>query len=66
MPISPALGETLAAATDLGKSLQSKEVTPLHFLAVMMRGSHCGVEALRDAGITEEEVLNAIRKEDQG
>jgi hypothetical protein len=66
MPISPALGETLAAATDFGKSLQSKEVTPLHLLAVMMRGSHRGVEALRDAGITEEEVLNAIRKEDQG
>lgn len=66
MPISPALGETLVAATDLGKSLQSKEVTPLHLLAVMMRGSHRGVEALRDAGITEKEVLNAIRKEDQG
>jgi hypothetical protein len=66
MPISPALGETLAAATDLGKSLQSKEVTPLHLLAGMMRGSHRGVQALRDVGITEAEVLNAIRKEDQG
>jgi hypothetical protein len=66
MPISPGLGETLAAATDLGKNLQSKEVTPLHLLAVMMRGSHRKVLALRDVGITEEEVLNAIRKEDQG
>jgi hypothetical protein len=66
MPISPGLGETLAAATDLRKNLQSKEVTPLHLLAVMMRGSHRKVLALRDVGITEEEVLNAIRKEDQG
>jgi hypothetical protein len=66
MPISPDLGETLATSTDLGKSLQSNEVTPLQLLAVMMRGSHRGVQALRDVGITEEEVLNAIRKGDEG
>ena len=64
MPISSGLGEILAAASDLRQKLQSKEVTPLHLLAVTMRGSHSGVQALRDVGITEEEVLKAI--EDQG
>jgi ATPases with chaperone activity, ATP-binding subunit len=66
MPISSGLGEILAAASELRKELQSKEVTPLHLLAVTMRGSHSGIQALRDVGITEEEVVNAIRKEDQG
>jgi Clp amino terminal domain, pathogenicity island component len=64
MPISSGLGEILAAASDLRQKLQSKEVTPLHLLAVTMRESHSGVYALRDVGITEEEVLKAI--EDQG
>jgi hypothetical protein len=66
MPISSGLAETLAAATDLGKTLQTKEVTPLHLLAVLMRGSHKGVQALREAGIIEEEVVKVIRQEDQG
>ena len=66
MPISSGLGEILAAASELRKELQSKEVTPLHLLAVTMRGSHSGIQTLRDVGITEEEVLKAIRKEDQG
>jgi hypothetical protein len=66
MPISPGLGEILAAATELRKELQSKEVTPLHLLAVTMRRSHSGIQALRDVRITEEEVLKAIRKEDLG
>jgi len=66
MRISSGLGEILAAAIELRKELQSKEVTPLHLLAVTMRGSHSGIQALRDVGITEEEVLKAIRKDDQG
>jgi len=65
MAISPALGETLAAAIDLREKLQSKEVTPLHLLAVLLAGSHQRVQALRDAGITEEQVLDVIRREDQ-
>jgi len=65
MAISPALGETLAAASDLKEKLQSKEVTPLHLLAVLLAGSHKWVQALRDAGITEEDVLDVIGKEDQ-
>jgi ATP-dependent Clp protease ATP-binding subunit ClpA len=66
MPISSNLGETLDAACQLQKELKSKEVTPLHILAVTLRRSHSGIgmDALRDAGITEEEVLRAIRKDD--
>jgi hypothetical protein len=48
MPISSDLGEILAAASELRKELQSKEVTPLHLLAVTMRRSHSGIEALRN------------------
>lgn len=65
MPISSDLGETLAAANELGKKLESKEVTPLHLLAALIRGSHWRVQALRDVAITEEKVIKAIRKEDQ-
>jgi hypothetical protein len=64
MAISPALGETLGAARDLREKLQSKEVTPLHLLAALLSGTQSG-EALRDAGITEEKVFDAIRREDQ-
>jgi hypothetical protein len=56
----------LAAASDLRREVQSKEVTPLHLLAVTMRGSHGGAQAFRDVGITEEKALKAILKEDQG
>jgi ATP-dependent Clp protease ATP-binding subunit ClpA len=66
MPISSDLGEVFAAASELRKELHSKEVTPLHLLAVTMRRSHSGIQALRDKGITEEAVLSAIRKEDLG
>ena len=64
MPISSDLGKIFAAASELRKELQSKEVTPLHLLAVTMRRSNSGIQALRDVGITEEDVLRAIRKED--
>jgi L-aminopeptidase/D-esterase-like protein len=66
MPISSGLREILAAASDLREGLQSKEVTPLHLLAVTMHASHGGVQALRAVGITEEDVLEAIRHADQG
>jgi ATP-dependent Clp protease ATP-binding subunit ClpA len=66
MPISSDLGEVFAAASELRKELHSKEVTPLHLLAVTMRRLHSGIQALRDKGITEEAVLSAIRKEDLG
>ena len=66
MPISSILGEVLDAASELQKELKSKEVTPLHLLAVTLRRSYSGIgmDGLREAGITEEEVLKAIRKDD--
>jgi ATP-dependent Clp protease ATP-binding subunit ClpA len=64
MPISSALEQALAAAIDVRKKLHSKEVTPLHLLAVLMQTSQKGVRALREAGITEEEVLRVIQKEE--
>jgi len=66
MPISSDFGEILAGASQLRKELQSKEVTPLHLLAVTLRRSHgeIGIDPLRDAGITEEKILEAIRKDD--
>jgi ATP-dependent Clp protease ATP-binding subunit ClpA len=64
MPISSGLEAVLAAATDLGEKLHSREVTPLHLLAALMRTSQKGVRALREAGITEEEVLRVIERED--
>jgi Clp amino terminal domain, pathogenicity island component len=65
MAISPALGETLSTAIALREKLRSKEVTPLHLLAVLLAGSHKGLQALRDAGITEEKALDVIRSEEQ-
>lgn len=65
MAISPSLGETLGAAIELREKLQSKEVTPLHLLAVLLSGSHKGVQGLRDAGITEENIVDVIRREDR-
>lgn len=65
MGLSPALEETLAAASDLKKMLQSKRLTPLHLLAALLAGSTKKVQALLDAGITEEKVLDVIRREDQ-
>src|SRR5579864_3592159 len=65
MGISPALGKALAAAGDLREKLQSKRVTPLHLLAALLAGSHNRVQGLQEAGITEEKVLDAIRREDR-
>jgi hypothetical protein len=65
MGLSPAQKETLAAASDLKKMMQSKKVTPLHILAALLAGSHETVQSLRTTGITEETVLALIRREDQ-
>jgi Clp amino terminal domain, pathogenicity island component len=56
---------SLAAAGALREKLQSKKVTPLHLLAALLAGSHNRVQALQEAGITEEKVLDAIRREDR-
>ena len=65
MALSPALKETLASASDFKKMLDSKKLTPLHLLAALLAGSHKEVQALLAAGITEQRVLDAIRREDQ-
>jgi hypothetical protein len=69
-----------AAATSLLESIQQSlpqsqsiptsadmaiSPAPLHLLAVLLAGSHQRVQALRDAGISEEKVLDVIRREDQ-
>jgi len=63
MPISPILGETLASASVLREKLKSAEVTPLHLLAVMLARSNERIQMLRDAGITEEKLIETIRRE---
>ena len=63
MPISPALSLVLGVANDLQQKFQSKQVTPLHLLAAVLAGSTKGVLSLRDAGITQETVIDAVRKE---
>ncbi|PWT91846.1 MAG: hypothetical protein C5B55_07470 [Blastocatellia bacterium] len=64
MPISPALSETLAAASELRERLQSKEVRPLHLFAAVLGQKSKGAQLLRDAGITEERIVDEIRRED--
>jgi Clp amino terminal domain, pathogenicity island component len=65
MGLSPALKETLAAASDLKKRLRSKKLTPLRLLAALLAGSHNRVQALQEAGVTEEKIVEAIRREDR-
>jgi hypothetical protein len=64
MQISPALSETLAAASDLKETLQ-KELTPLHLLAAVLRQSTEGAPLLREIGITEDQIIEAIRRADE-
>ena len=65
MPLSSSLREAFAAANELAKTLESTEVALQHLLAVLMRGSHPRLKVLGDLGITEEEVLKAIRNDEQ-
>jgi len=51
MAMSAGMREILTNATLLREKLQSKEVPPLHLLAVLVQGSQKGVQTLRDAGI---------------
>jgi len=65
MAISPALSQVLGMANDLQQEFQSQQVTPMHLLAAVLAGSTKGVLSLRDAGITQETVIDAIRKEEE-
>jgi hypothetical protein len=63
MSISPALSLILAVANDLQQKFQSKRLTPLHLLAAVLAVPTKGVLSLRNAGITQETVIDAIRRE---
>lgn len=65
MSISAELGTVLTLAIELREKLKSQEVTPMHLLAVLLANADRRLQRLRDAGITEEKVLRAIRSEDQ-
>lgn len=60
--MSGALSLVLGVANDLQQKSQSKQVTPLHLLAAVLAGSTNGVLSLREAGITQETVIDALRK----
>jgi ATP-dependent Clp protease ATP-binding subunit ClpA len=64
MSISAELGTLLTLAIELRMKLKCQEVTPLHLLAVLLTGEDSRLQRLRDAGITEEKVLSAIRSGD--
>ena len=62
IPISPSLKRAFNSAKALQTSLQHSAVEPLHLLAAALaEESSPGVQLLRDAGVTEEKVLLALR-----
>lgn len=64
MPISSDLEHTLKTAIELADSLHQAQVHPLHLLAAALEvESSQAVQLVKDAGITQEQVLEAIRKE---
>jgi ATP-dependent Clp protease ATP-binding subunit ClpA len=66
MPMSTDLKHTLGAASDIFEALQNKQIEPLHLLAAAVAEElSIGARTLRQAGITQERVLKAIRGEEQ-
>jgi ATP-dependent Clp protease ATP-binding subunit ClpA len=64
---SLAVRQALAVANGIRAELGHERINPSHLLAALAgRGSGKGVQALRDAGITEEGVLELIRQQQQG
>lgn len=62
IPISPSLKRAIDSAKALQTSLQHSAVEPLHLLAAALaEESSPGAQLLRDAGVTEEKVLLALR-----
>ena len=64
MPISPSLGQILTAANDLKEALHSKAMTPLHLLAAVRQSTEDDA-LFRDSGFMREQILEAIRREDE-
>jgi ATP-dependent Clp protease ATP-binding subunit ClpA len=62
MPASPALNRTFDAAMALSKQLGHKQVEPLHLLAAALsEPSSKASEVLKEAGVTREGVIAAMR-----
>lgn len=62
IPVSPSLKRAFNSAKALQTTLQHSAVEPLHLLAAALaEESSPGVQLLRDAGVTEEKVLLALR-----
>ena len=62
MQMSPALSRTLDAALALSKELGHKQVDPLHLLAAALSDpSTQASEVLKEAGVTREAVIAAIK-----
>jgi ATP-dependent Clp protease ATP-binding subunit ClpC len=62
VPLSPSLQRALNSAKALQTSLQHSAVEPLHLLAAALaEESSPSVQLLRDAGVTREKVLRALR-----
>jgi ATP-dependent Clp protease ATP-binding subunit ClpC len=61
MPMSPALGRTLKSAMALKEELKQKSVEPLHLLAAELSQDSKAAQILKDAGLTTEAVIAAIK-----
>ena len=61
MPMSPALGRTLQSAMALKEELKQKSVEPLHLLAAELSQDSKAAQILKDAGLTTEAVIAAIK-----
>ena len=63
MPMSSRLQHVFAEAAGLRDELEQKEVEPLHLLAAAVgEGSSLAAQVFRDAGITRESVVDALRE----
>ena len=64
MPMSPSLEHILNAATTLAEELNHSQVQPLHLVAAILVEESSGpAEILRDAGISKEAVMQALRSQ---
>ncbi|HEU5415886.1 MAG TPA: Clp protease N-terminal domain-containing protein [Candidatus Angelobacter sp.] len=64
MPMSPTLEHTLHAATTLAQELHHPQVQPLHLVAAILdEPSSEAAEILRQAGISNEAVIETLRSQ---
>jgi len=64
MTMSPGLEHILNAATALAEQLHHRQVQPLHLVAAILAEESSGpAEILREAGISKESVIQALRSQ---